>query len=103
MLTIQPSPDARQAERKQVKLAMALGTNNHYRIDGIHGRHFMQTAQAAGLPKTMAQTAIEEITGAADRALTRVQEDLPPQFPAAIHASVSRAVAERLHALSSLT
>jgi serine/threonine-protein kinase HipA len=103
VLTAQPSLDARQIERKRMKLALSVGTNRHYRIDGIQGRHFMQTAQAAGLPKTIAQAAIEETAAAADEALQRVQKDLPPRFPASIHASVGKALAERVRGLASLT
>ena len=103
MLTAQPSLDAGQIERKQMKLAMAVGTNNHYRIEGIHGRHFMETAQAAGLPKAMARAAIEEIVTSAHKALKQVQEALPRAFPTAIHAAVSRAVASRVSVFASLT
>ncbi len=99
ILTAQPSLDARQIERKQMKLAMAVGEKNHYRMDGIHGRHFLQTAEAAGLPKTIARDAIEEVAGAADGALERVQGELPPRFPAVIHASVSKALNDRVRAL----
>jgi serine/threonine-protein kinase HipA len=102
-LTAQPSLDARQIERKQMKLAMAVGETNHYRIDGIHGRHFMQTAQAAGLPRAIASAAIEEVVAAADGALERVQEELPARFPAFFHDSVRRAVSERVRGLASLT
>ena len=43
VLSAQPSLDARQIERKQMKLAMSVGSNNHYRIDEIQPRHFVQT------------------------------------------------------------
>lgn len=100
VLTAQPSLHARQIERKQMKLAMSVGRTNHYRIDGIHGRHFMETAAAAGLPKTIARAAIEEIMSDAQGALERVHGELPSRFPAVIHASVSKAVAGRLDALA---
>jgi serine/threonine-protein kinase HipA len=48
VLSAQPSLDARQIERKEMKLAMAVGAKNHYRIDRIQGRHFFETGQAAG-------------------------------------------------------
>jgi serine/threonine-protein kinase HipA len=83
-----------------MKLAMSVGRTNHYRIDGIHGRHFMETAAAAGLPKTMARAAIEEVLSDVESALERVEGELPPRFPANIHAPVSKAVAARLGALA---
>jgi serine/threonine-protein kinase HipA len=100
VLTAQPSLHARQIERKQMKLAMSVGRTNHYRIDGIHGRHFMETAAAAGLPKTMARAAIEEVLSDVESALERVEGELPSRFPANIHAPVSKAVAARLGALA---
>ncbi len=44
VLSAQPSLDARQIERKQMKLAMSVGLSRHYRIEEIRGRHFVQTA-----------------------------------------------------------
>jgi serine/threonine-protein kinase HipA len=103
VLTAQPSLDARKIERKQMKLAMAVGEKNHYRIDTIHGRHFLQTAAAGGLPSAIARAAIEEVAGAAEAALEQSQSELPARFPAFIHASVRRAVTGRARALLTAT
>lgn len=100
VLTAQPSLDARQIEPKQMKLAMSVGEKNHYRIDGISGRHFLQTAAVAGLPKTMAQATIEDVAGTAVRALERVEGGLPRRFPEFIHESVSKVVKHRLTSLA---
>jgi len=99
VLSAQPSLDARQIERKQMKLAMAVGAKNHYRIDGIQGRHFFETGRAAGLSKTAIQTAIDEIAATAGDTLERLAAELPPRFPKAIHASVSKAFTARLRIL----
>ncbi len=40
-----------QLSPHQIKLAMAVGKNRHYRIMDIQSRHFYQTGQAAGLGK----------------------------------------------------
>lgn len=100
VLSAQPSLDARQIERKQMKLAMAVGTKNHYKIDGIQGRHFFETGRVAGLSKTTVQTVIDEIAATAADTLERLSDELPPRFPKAIHASVSKAFAARLRVLS---
>jgi serine/threonine-protein kinase HipA len=102
VLTAQPSLDARQIERKQMKLAMSVGTSNHYRMDGINGRHFMQTAAAAGLPKAMARRTIEEVADSAKAALDTLKRSLPKRFPAFIHKSVSKAVLDRRGALAAV-
>ncbi|MCC6966615.1 MAG: type II toxin-antitoxin system HipA family toxin [Nitrospira sp.] len=102
VLTAQPSLDAGQVQRKQMKLSLSVGTNRHYRIDEIQGRHFVQTATAAGLPKSAIATALEEIADAALKALQKVEAGLPKDFPVSIHASVSKGVKERLKVLAAL-
>ena len=99
VLTAQPSLDARQIERKQMRLAMSVGDNRHYRIDQILGRHFVQTSERAGLPKTLVQSAIGEIADAAGTAIDRIETTLPNDFPEAIHASVKAAMEKRLDSL----
>ncbi|MFZ5675069.1 MAG: type II toxin-antitoxin system HipA family toxin [Pseudomonadota bacterium] len=100
ILTLQPSYDAHQMDRKQMRLAMSVGDNNHYRIDGIRSRHFFQTGKAAGLSKSAVAAAIDEIVDTTGRAMTTLAEGLPPNFPENIHASVSRAMSERLRLLT---
>jgi HipA N-terminal domain len=100
ILSAQPSLDARQIERKQMKLAMAVGAKNHYRIDGIQTRHFFETGRAAGLSKATVQALIDEIRAAAGDVMERLADELPPRFPKSIHVSVSKAVTARLRILS---
>jgi serine/threonine-protein kinase HipA len=95
VLTAQPSLDTRQIERKQMKLAMFVGDNRHYRIDQIKGRHFIQAAERAGLPGTIASNALEEIAKAAETAMKTIEKQLPSGFLEQIHASVNSALASR--------
>lgn len=99
VLSAQPSLDARQIERKQMKLAMFVGDGRHYRIDEIQGRHFVQTTEKAGLPGALATEALEEVAEAADGAMDAVVKQLPKGFPEAIHASVQRGVMTRLRSV----
>ncbi|MBF0167713.1 MAG: type II toxin-antitoxin system HipA family toxin [Alphaproteobacteria bacterium] len=101
VLTAQPSLDARQIEKKQLKLAMAVGTNHHYRIDAIHARHFIQTANDAALPRDIARAALREIQDSAPDAIRQIEATLPANFPEQIHASVKRAMTSRLQHLDS--
>ena len=96
VLTAQPSADARQVERKQLKLAMSVGDSRHYRIDEIEGRHFMQSAERAGLPGSIAGDALQEVAGAAGFAMKTIEKQLPSGFPEEIHSSVNDALACRL-------
>jgi serine/threonine-protein kinase HipA len=96
VLTAQPSLDNRQIERKQLKLAMSVGKSRHYKIDDIKGRHFIQTAERAGLPGTLASEVLEEIAETADSALKTIETQLPSDFPGEIHVSVKKAFSARL-------
>lgn len=100
VLTAQPSLDAGQVQRKQMKLSMSVGTNRHYRIGEIQRRHFVQTAIAAGLPKSAIAAVLEEVAERALKALQTVEAGLPKDFPAALHASVSKGVTERVNVLA---
>jgi serine/threonine-protein kinase HipA len=99
VLTAQPSLDARQIERKQMKLAMSVGESRHYRIDEIKGRHFIQTVERAGLPGSLAVAALEEVAKAGESAMKKVEKELPSGFPKKIHASVKAALTSRLQSI----
>lgn len=100
VLTVQPSLDAEWIGFRQMKLAMSAGSNHHYRLDEIHGRHFLQTAEAAGLPKGVAREALCEVAESVDMALEKTQAMLPPGFPEGIHEAVRTAVISRSRSLS---
>lgn len=102
VLTAQPSLNAGQIERRQFRLAMSVGTNRHYRVDEILGRHFVQTGEAAGLPKPLISEALEAMADIADKAFARVEQELPGDFPDRIHESVRAGMAERLKRLAIL-
>jgi serine/threonine-protein kinase HipA len=100
ILSAQPSLDAGQIEHKQMKLAMSVGSKNHYRIDQIHARHFVQTAERAGLPKSIIREAIEEVLAQVEKAIIQMEAALPPGFPEYIHESVSAGMRTRLPGLA---
>lgn len=99
VLTAQPSLDARQIERKQMRLAMSVGDGRHYRIHEVARRQFVETGQAAGMSKPLVLSAIAEMAERAVAAVAEVERDLPQDFPEAVHLSVKAAVAERLRSL----
>ena len=99
VLTAQPSLSARQIERKQMRLAMAVGTRRHYKISEIQHRHFVQTGEDAGLPKGLITSTIEEVVATAEEAMENVGRALPKDFPETIHLAVKDAVTARLRVL----
>ena len=96
VMSAQPSLDARQIERKQMKLAMSAGTSRHYRIDEIRGRHFIQTAEAAGVPAFIAMDPLKEVARAAPVVLGEIEKALPSGFPKRIHSSITSGLVRRL-------
>lgn len=99
ILTAEPSRAVGQVQRRQMKLAMSIGTRRHYRLDEIQRRHFEQTGAEAGLPASLVNRAMEEMTAAAPSALRTVEAELPSDFPAAIHEAVAESVTARLRRL----
>ena len=82
-----------------MKLAMSVGDNNHYRMDKIHARHFVQTGNKAKLPKGTIRAAIDEVADGANSAMERLEDSLPSDFPGEIHASVKTALFKKLRML----
>ena len=85
-----------------MKLAMAVGTNRHYVVHTIVGRHFVQTAGACGLPDNMVIDLIAELTDTAVATIDRTLAALPKGFPEAIAASIAGGAKQRLKALTTL-
>jgi serine/threonine-protein kinase HipA len=100
VLSAQPSLDSGAIQRRQMRLAMAVGHRNHYRFDGIAGRHFLETGRTAGMSNIVVRAVIDDVAGRAEDALQQVANTVPPGFPESIHASVSKALAARLTALT---
>ncbi len=99
ILTAQPALNVRQIERKQMKMAMSVGSSRHYRFDQIHGRHFLQSAMQAGLSKKRAMTIIDEVAERAPKALETSAQALPRNFSMAVADAVKDAVEARLRSL----
>lgn len=99
VLTAQPFFDAHKLQKKEMKMAMSVGNNNHYKMADIQGRHFVQTVQKAGLPDYIAKEALDEIAGMAEKAMQSLEEKLPADFPTELHESVIKAVKSRLKSL----
>lgn len=96
VLSAQPSLDAHQIVSKQMKLAMFVGNKRHYTVDSIEGRHFIQTAERAGLPGAIAADALAEVKATAETALKTMETQLPSDFPEKLHVSVQRGIQSRL-------
>jgi serine/threonine-protein kinase HipA len=83
-----------------MKLAMAIGSNRHYVVHTVVGRHFVQTAKICGLPDKMVREVIQELVDTATSSVDQTLSHLPKGFPKAIAASISRGAKQRLKSLT---
>ncbi len=100
VLTVQPTVDARQIERKYFKLAMNFGNSNHYKVANIVGRHIVETGVQSGLSRAVVQGLFEELQETTHAIVEATFNQLPAGFPDALLASIDGALKARLHLLS---
>lgn len=95
VLTAQPSLDEGQIPRKKFKLAMSVGKNRHYAIDDIVPRHFLQTADIAGVGTPVMKAIFEDIAENVERQAQAAIAELPNGFPEPLVTSIMTAVSHR--------
>lgn len=99
VISAQPSVDAKQIRHNQFRLAMAVGDNRHYIMKTIAGRHFIQTANRAGIGKEVVVSIFDELRGTAEAAIDREVANLPRGYPEAIAESIIAGMKRRLRAI----
>jgi serine/threonine-protein kinase HipA len=99
VVSAQPSVAAREIRRNQFRLAMAVGDNRHYRIDMIAPRHFLQTAQSAGMGANIVVSIFEELRDTVIDAVTSTVAKLPRNFPEEVAATIQLGINKRLQAV----
>lgn len=100
VLTVQPTVDARQIERKYFKLAMNFGNSNHYKVANIVGRHIVETGVQSGLSRAVVHGLFEELQETSHAIVVATFNQLPEGFPEALLASIDGALKARLHLLN---
>lgn len=101
VMSVQHLLDAKQIQRKDMKLAMSVGKDRHYRIHEIQPRHFQQTAERAGLADGIANTALDQISEALPDAIDTVCGSLPDDFPTEIRDAIAGGALTRLERIIS--
>lgn len=61
ILSLHPALHDRQIERKDCKLAMSVGDNNHYRVYEIQRKHWYQTIKSSDFSEKILDSIFEEI------------------------------------------
>jgi serine/threonine-protein kinase HipA len=100
VVSAQPSLDAKQIGHNRMKLAMALGNSRHYVIGSIAGRHFVQSAEKAGLGRQTTLDVIDDVLKSVPSALENTLAELPAGFPDAIAESIAQGFRSRLNQLN---
>ena len=78
---------------------MSAGTNRHYRVLEVAGRHFVQSGKEAGLGQTLMRRVIEEILSEADAAPDEALSQMPPDFAGEVYTSIAASMKQRLRLL----
>ena len=99
VISVQPSLAANQMQRKNAKMAMSVGKTNHYRVDDITPRHFIETGAKAGMSKTVVEKIFAELRTTTETAIASVIATLPPDFPTAIAEQIADGIGPRLRQL----
>jgi serine/threonine-protein kinase HipA len=89
VLSAQPMVDTRQIGRNAFKLSMAVGNSGKYRLNEIHGRHFVETGKTCGLSPTQIGQTLDEMRQQIVTAIETVNTNLPGDFPPALVASIA--------------
>jgi serine/threonine-protein kinase HipA len=100
VLSAQPSLDTNQIQRKQFKLAMSVGKSRHYALDEILPRHFIQTAEIAGVGTALVRSIFKDLAENAEQAIGAVIDELPDGFPEAMTNSIRAAMSHRIEFLN---
>lgn len=95
VLTAQPSLDTGQIPRKKFKLAMSVGKNRHYSIPDIMPRHFLQTADIAGVGTPVMRRIFDDIAENVEKQADEVIMSLPRGFPEQLVDAVKSAIGKR--------
>ncbi|GAA4133178.1 type II toxin-antitoxin system HipA family toxin [Aminobacter aganoensis] len=103
VLTAQPSLDVGQIQQKKFKLAMSVGKNRHYSVEKILPRHFVQTAELAGVGLPLTRSILEDLAANAEKVTDIVVDALPPGFPEQLVTSVRVAVKSRARLLAHIS
>lgn len=102
VLTAQKAVDDGQIRHNRMRLAMSVGDQNHYRINEIVRRHFLESAKMAGLGQDLADSSIGKVLDQIGGAIERTKTCLPADFPHALLDCLEDGLCGRARTLSSI-
>lgn len=95
VVSLQPNVDAFEVRRRDFRLAMAVGSNRHYRVEDIVPRHFLQTARWAGIDVGRAESWLSEVALRAPIAVEEVSDKVGSSVPRDLLDSIATGVLRR--------
>ena len=81
VLTAQKAVDDGQIRHNRMRLAMSVGTGNHYRINEVVRRHFLETAKTIGFGEDLTSDMIAAVLSQLERAIDKTRAAMPGGFP----------------------
>lgn len=96
VLSAEPSLTGHQIDRRQMRLAMAVGDRRRYRLDEIAPRHFLQTAAHAGYDEEATRDILHELRATAESAFEAAVAAMPGATPAALIDPIGISVIRRI-------
>ncbi|WP_174274245.1 type II toxin-antitoxin system HipA family toxin [Sphingomonas bacterium] len=99
VLSAQPMVDCRHIGRNAFKLSMAVGNSGKYRLNEIHGRHFVETGKACGLSAPRISRILDELREQIVTAIETVNTSLPTDFPPGLVTSIADGARKRAESL----
>ncbi|MEM9057594.1 MAG: HipA domain-containing protein, partial [Pseudomonadota bacterium] len=95
VISAQPLIDKKQIRQIDLRLAMSVGDNRHYRIDTIRPRHFQQIERRAHLTVGSATDAMLQIANDLPSAIEAADAAMPAGFPRALRRSIAKGALRR--------
>ncbi|WP_230771781.1 type II toxin-antitoxin system HipA family toxin [Sphingomonas sp. Leaf4] len=102
VLSAEPSLAAQQVDRRQMRLAMAVGDKRRYRLDEIAPRHFLQSAARGGYGTATTRDVFGNLNATAETAFERAVHQMPAGTPAALIDPIGIAIRARIRQIELL-
>lgn len=95
VLSVEPNLAKRQIDRREMRLAMAVGDRRRYRVDEIAPRHFLQTAVRCGYGGDEMAAVLHALQLQAVPAFERALATVPQALPADLVDPIGEAIRQR--------
>ena len=100
VLTAQKAVADGQIRHNRMRLAMCVGDQNHYRINEVVKRHFLETAKAVGMGGELVENTIDCLLDRISAAKAATECALPKGFPGELTACTWEGIDARATALT---